>query len=256
MHCLLRQLLQSAFCKPVDITRFDDKVEMSLGTLLRHRGEWRCSTMYSSPGHQMGWIFSFKFRSLYPGERVSNTHRNTVKFALWFFFTPRLWLVKKCKRNFEISLNFKVFSFCFHRDNLYYEAKLLVVLRGLRTVVRVLIVYIFMWQISTVGSLRFLLLRMRQFSPVINFSSRASTYLSCTWQSHSPWLHPQQKFLSLCAAGGSCTHAKCMKVTMDFVEWVVSVSIRWAVRTDDHISTLSVFSFCFHNANISYIWWH
>jgi hypothetical protein len=60
---------------------------------------------------------------------------------------------------------------------------------------------------------------------------------------------PQQKCLPLCVAGGHM-YTKCMKVTMEFVEWVVIVSVRWAFRTEDRISTLSVVLYVFTLSNL------
>ena len=55
-------------------------------------------------------------------------------------------------------------------------------------------------------------------------------------------LHPtssRQKCLPLSAVGGH-TYTKCVKGTIEFLEWVVFVSVRWAVRAEDRISTLPV----------------
>jgi len=95
-------------------------------------------------------------------------------------------------------------------------------------------------QISAVGGVRFLLLRKCHFShysPVTNFFIVQQVHICLAITLHPS--SPQQKCLRLSAAGGH-TYTKCMKGTMEFVEWVVFVSVRWAVRTEDRISTLPV----------------
>jgi len=95
-------------------------------------------------------------------------------------------------------------------------------------------------QISAVGKVRFLLLRKCNFSHyslVTNFFLVHQVHICLTITLHPT--SPQQKCLPLSAAGGR-TYTKCMKGTMEFVEWVVFVSLRRAVRTEDRISILPV----------------
>ena len=96
-------------------------------------------------------------------------------------------------------------------------------------------------QISAVGRVRFLLLRKCHFSHY----SPVTIFFFLVQQIHI-WLaitlHPtssRQKCLPLSAVGGH-TYTKCVKGTIEFLEWVVFVSVRWAVRAEDRISTLPV----------------